>query len=235
MHRRPVRRQDHRPDRCLFSREIPKKAHIDIDPKLDQQIHPCGIADHWRCCECSGGYPESLEIPRCQDQYGDGLRKWWGQIDEWKKTECLRYNQSTKTIKPQYALERLEALTKDHDRYICTEVGQHQMWAAQFLGFEDPNRWMTSGGLGTMGYGFPSSIGVQVAHPDSLVINVAGEASWLMNMQELGTAAQYRLPVKQFILNNERLGMVRQWQELLHGGALFTKLVRSASGFRQAG
>jgi acetolactate synthase-1/2/3 large subunit len=114
-------------------------------------------------------------------------------------------------------MARLEALTKGRDRYITTEVGQHQMWAAQYLGFEEPNRWMTSGGLGTMGYGFPASIGVQMAHPDALVINVAGEASWLMNMQELGTAMQYRLPVKQFILNNERLGMVRQWQQLLHG------------------
>jgi len=122
-------------------------------------------------------------------------------------------------IKPQYALQRLEALTKDRkDRYITTEVGQHQMWAAQYLGFEDPNRWMTSGGLGTMGYGLPASLGVQIAHPDALVINVAGEASWLMNMQEMGTARQYNLPVKQFILNNERLGMVRQWQDLLlHG------------------
>ena len=147
----------------------------------------------------------------------DALKKWWGQIDEWKARECLTYVNSKKTIKPQYALERLEALTRDRDRYITTEVGQHQMWAAQFLGFEAPNRFMTSGGLGTMGYGFPSSIGVQVAHPDALVINVAGEASWLMNMQELGTATQFRLPVKQFILNNERLGMVRQWQELLHG------------------
>jgi acetolactate synthase-1/2/3 large subunit len=150
------------------------------------------------------------------------------------RVDCLRYTNSETTIKPQYALERLEALTKDRDRYICTEVGQHQMWAAQFLGFEDPNRWMTSGGLGTMGYGVPASIGVQIAHPDALVINVAGEASWLMNMQEMGTAVQYRLPVKQFILNNERLGMVRQWQELLHGER-YSQLVRGAARFREAG
>ncbi len=146
-----------------------------------------------------------------------GLAQWWAQIAEWKAVNCLAYDNSGSTIKPQYALQRLQALTKDRDRYITTEVGQHQMWAAQFLGFEAPNRWMTSGGLGTMGYGFPASIGVQIAHPDALVINVAGEASWLMNMQEMGTATQFRAPVKQFILNNERLGMVRQWQQLLHG------------------
>ncbi len=148
----------------------------------------------------------------------EGLAKWWGRIEEWKKVRCLAYANSDTIIKPQYALERLEALTKGRNRYITTEVGQHQMWAAQFLGFEAPNRWMTSGGLGTMGYGFPASIGVQVAHPEALVINIAGEASWLMNMQEMGTATQFRAPVKQFILNNERLGMVRQWQDLLHGG-----------------
>jgi acetolactate synthase-1/2/3 large subunit len=147
----------------------------------------------------------------------EALSAWHGQIDSWRAKKCLTYKPSKTTIKPQYALERLEALTKHRDRYICTEVGQHQMWAAQFLGFEDPNRWMTSGGLGTMGYGFPASIGVQLAHPDALVINVAGEASWLMNMQEMGTAMQYRLPVKQFIVNNDGLGMVRQWQQLLHG------------------
>ena len=146
-----------------------------------------------------------------------GLEKWWKQIDEWRTVNCLHYQGSDTIIKPQYALQRLEALTKGMDRYITTEVGQHQMWAAQYLGFEDPNRWMTSGGLGTMGYGLPASIGVQIAHPDALVINVAGEASWLMNMQEMGTAMQFRAPAKQFILNNERLGMVRQWQELLHG------------------
>ncbi len=147
----------------------------------------------------------------------EAVANWWGQIGDWQKVDCLKYTQDTLTIKPQHALARLEALTKGHDRYITTEVGQHQMWAAQYLDFEDPNRWMTSGGLGTMGYGFPASIGVQMAHRDALVINVAGEASWMMNMQELGTAMQFRLPVKQFILNNERLGMVRQWQELLHG------------------
>jgi acetolactate synthase-1/2/3 large subunit len=147
----------------------------------------------------------------------EGVSAWWRQIAQWKAVDCLRYAPSSETIKPQYAIQRLEALTKGHDRYVTTEVGQHQMWAAQFMGFEDPNRWMTSGGLGTMGYGVPASIGVQIAHPESLVINVAGEASFLMTMQEMSTAVQYMAPVKQFILNNERLGMVRQWQELLHG------------------
>jgi len=145
------------------------------------------------------------------------LAKWWVQIEGWKAKKCLSYRNSSSVIKPQYALERLEALTKGRDRYITTDVGQHQMWAAQFMGFEEPNRWMTSGGLGTMGYGLPASIGVQMAHPEALVINIAGDASFLMNMQEMGTAVQFRLPVKQFILNNERLGMVRQWQQLLHG------------------
>lgn len=147
-----------------------------------------------------------------------GLTQWRAQIEAWKSIECLNYRNSDKIIKPQHALERLQALTEHRrDRYITTEVGQHQMWAAQYLHFEEPNHWMTSGGLGTMGYGLPASIGVQVAHPDALVINVAGEASWLMNMQEMCTAVQFRAPVKQFILNNERLGMVRQWQQLLHG------------------
>jgi acetolactate synthase-1/2/3 large subunit len=145
------------------------------------------------------------------------LARWWGKIEDWRARNCLSYRNSDKVIKPQYALQRLEALTRGRDRYITTEVGQHQMWAAQFLTFDEPHRWMTSGGLGTMGYGFPASIGVQIAHPEALIINVAGEASWLMNMQEMGTAMQFRAPVKQFILNNERLGMVRQWQQLLHG------------------
>ena len=194
-----------------------RKVHIDIDPSsINKVIHvdvpiigDVGnvLADLLKAWKSRGGKTNAKAV-----------KDWWHQINDWRKVDCLQFQQTGKTIKPQHALRRLEALTKDHpDRYICTEVGQHQMWAAQYLGFEDPNRWMTSGGLGTMGYGFPASIGVQMAHPDGLVINVAGEASWLMNMQELGTAAQYRLPVKQFILNNERLGMVRQWQELLHG------------------
>lgn len=193
------------------------KAHIDIDPSsINKVIHvdmPI-IGDVGHVLE------DMLKVwkSRGRKTNSAGVKKWWNQIDKWRSIECLRYNNSDKIIKPQHALERLEALTKDHpDRYICTEVGQHQMWAAQYLGFEDPHRWLTSGGLGTMGYGLPASVGVQVAHPDALVINVAGEASWLMNMQEMGTAIQYRLPIKQFILNNERLGMVRQWQELLHG------------------
>ncbi|MEH6393086.1 MAG: acetolactate synthase 3 large subunit, partial [Sulfitobacter sp.] len=193
-----------------------KKAHIDIDPSSINKIIRIDIpivGDVGHVLE------DLLKVwkSRGRKTNSEAVRKWWKQIEQWRAVDCLKFEQSGKIIKPQYALSRLEALTKKYDRYITTEVGQHQMWAAQYLGFEDPNRWMTSGGLGTMGYGFPASIGVQMAHPDALVINVAGEASWLMNMQEMGTAMQYGLPVKQFILNNERLGMVRQWQELLHG------------------
>ncbi|QFU09101.1 Acetolactate synthase isozyme 3 large subunit [Rhodobacteraceae bacterium THAF1] len=193
-----------------------RKAHIDIDPSsINKVIHvemPI-IGDVAHVLE------DLLRIWKAKGRktQGDAVKKWWAQIEEWRAINCLGFTNSDKVIKPQHALERLEALTKDRDRYICTEVGQHQMWAAQYLGFEDPNRWMTSGGLGTMGYGQPAAMGVQMAHPDALVINVAGEASWLMNMQEMGTMVQYHMPVKQFILNNERLGMVRQWQELLHG------------------
>ncbi len=193
-----------------------KKAHIDIDPSSINKVIRVDIpimGDVGHVLE------DLLKVwkSRGRKTNSEAVAKWWKKIEEWRAVDCLKFTQKGKIIKPQHALSRLEALTKEHDRYICTEVGQHQMWAAQYLNFEDPNRWMTSGGLGTMGYGFPASIGVQMAHPESLVINVAGEASWLMNMQEMGTAMQFNLPVKQFILNNERLGMVRQWQELLHG------------------
>ena len=193
-----------------------RKAHIDIDPSsINKNVH----VD----VPILGDVAETLERvlakwrARGAQTRRDRLAGWWTQIEAWKAIKCLTYKPSKSVIKPQYALERLEALTKGRDRYITTEVGQHQMWAAQFLGFEEPKRWMTSGGLGTMGYGVPASIGVQIAHPEALVINVAGEASFMMTMQELSCAVQYMAPVKQFILNNERLGMVRQWQQLLHG------------------
>ena len=193
-----------------------RKAHIDIDPSsinkvIRVEMPLIGDVAHVLADVLTLWRERGSKVNR------EALARWWALIGEWRSVRCLDYEPSGATIKPQHAVQRLEALTKGRDRYICTEVGQHQMWAAQYMGFEAPNRWMTSGGLGTMGYGFPASIGVQIAHPDALVINVAGEASWLMNMQEMGTATQYRLPVKQFILNNERLGMVRQWQELLHG------------------
>src|SRR5438067_1635502 len=143
---------------------------------------------------------------------------WWKKIDKWRARRSLAYKNSNEVIKPQYAISRLYELTKDRDAYITTEVGQHQMWAAQFYRFEQPNRWMTSGGLGTMGYGLPAAVGVQLAHPNSLVIDIAGEASVLMTMQEMSTAVQYELPIKIFISNNQYMGMVRQCEDLLHGG-----------------
>ncbi|REF67219.1 MULTISPECIES: acetolactate synthase 3 large subunit [Paracoccus] len=192
------------------------KAQIDIDPSsINKVIHvdlPI-VGDVGHVLE------DMLKVwkARGRKTNAEALRAWWAQIEQWKARNCLAYRNSDKVIKPQHALQRLQALTAARKPYFTTEVGQHQMWAAQFLHFEDPNHWMTSGGLGTMGYGLPASIGVQVAHPEALVVNVAGEASWLMNMQEMATAVQFRAPVKQFILNNERLGMVRQWQQLLHG------------------
>jgi acetolactate synthase-1/2/3 large subunit len=193
-----------------------KKAHVDIDPSSINKVIRVDVPV---IGDIAHVLDEVLTLWKARGSRTNkaALAKWWAQIDQWRAVRCLDFANSDRTIKPQHALQRLEALTRGMDRYITTEVGQHQMWAAQYLGFEEPNRWMTSGGLGTMGYGLPASIGVQIAHPEALVINVAGEASWLMNMQEMGTAMQFRAPVKQFILNNERLGMVRQWQELLHG------------------
>jgi acetolactate synthase-1/2/3 large subunit len=170
------------------------------------------------------------------------LKDWWQKIEEWRARDCLKFEQKGQVIKPQHAIKRLYELTKDRSPFITTEVGQHQMWAAQYFKFEQPNHWMTSGGLGTMGYGMPAAMGVQRAHPDALVIDVAGEASILMNIQELSCIAQYNLPVKVFIVNNQWMGMVRQWQELLHGGrysesysAALPDFVKLAEAFHAVG
>ncbi len=193
-----------------------RKIHVDIDPS---SINKIVKADVGIVGDAGRVLAEMLRIWRAKKAKArPEVQDWWAQVNQWRKRESLAFRNSDTIIKPQYAVQRLQELTKDRDTYITTEVGQHQMWAAQYLQFEKPNRWMTSGGLGTMGYGLPAAIGVQVAHPNALVIDVAGEASILMNMQEMSTAAQYRLPVKVFILNNEYMGMVRQWQELLHGG-----------------
>jgi len=191
-----------------------KKIHIDIDPSSinkNVKVYLAIIGD------CAHVLEDMVRLWRNDTAAKPNLESWWKQIDVWRARKSLGFRQSGKVIKPQYAIQRLYELTKGRDTYITTEVGQHQMWAAQHYHFEEPNRWMTSGGLGTMGYGLPAAIGVQMAHPKALVIDIAGEASILMNMQEMSTALQYRLPVKIFILNNEYMGMVRQWQELLHG------------------
>ena len=194
-----------------------KKIHVDIDPSsINKNVH----VDLAIVGDATLVLEEMIKVWKAKQPRVDqkALKAWWAEIDTWRARNCLAYKPNKQVIKPQYALERLYHHIKDKDHYITTEVGQHQMWAAQFLKFEQPNRWMTSGGLGTMGYGFPAALGVQIAHPEALVIDVAGEASILMNIQELSTAAQYRLPVKIFVLNNHYMGMVRQWQELLHGG-----------------
>jgi acetolactate synthase-1/2/3 large subunit len=194
-----------------------KKIHIDIDPS---SINKNVKVDLGIVGDCAHVLEDMVRIWRTSSFAPDkkALEAWWTQIGTWRAKNSLAYRNSNEIIKPQYAIQRLYELTKDRDTYITTEVGQHQMWAAQFYQFQEPSRWMTSGGLGTMGYGLPASIGVQLAHPKSLVIDIAGEASIQMMMQEMATAAQYDLPIKIFILNNQYMGMVRQWQELLHGG-----------------
>ena len=195
-----------------------KKIHIDIDPSSIGKNVKVDLA-------ITSDVSELLQavIKRFKEKNKNFINsnkqktaKWWSQIDKWREKKSLNFINSKETIKPQHAVQRLYELTKDQDTFITTEVGQHQMWAAQHYKFNKPNRWMTSGGLGTMGYGLPAAIGVQIAHPKKLVIDIAGEASILMNIQEMSTAIQYRLPIKIFILNNEYMGMVRQWQELLH-------------------
>jgi acetolactate synthase-1/2/3 large subunit len=193
------------------------KIHVDIDPS---SINKNVKVDLAIVGDCANVLAEMVSLWRAKEAEPDKkpLAAWWKQIETWRSRKSLAYANSSSIIKPQYAIERLYALTKDRDTYITTEVGQHQMWAAQFYRFEEPNRWMTSGGLGTMGYGLPAAVGVQKAHPGSLVIDIAGEASVQMTMQEMSTAVQYDLPIKIFILNNKYMGMVRQWQQLLHGG-----------------
>ena len=193
-----------------------KKIHVDIDPS---SINKNVAVDIPIIGDCGAVLEDMLRIWKARAKSADkpALKEWWGRIEGWRARNCLNYKRTESVIKPQYALERLREALRGKDHYITTEVGQHQMWAAQFLPFDQPNRWLTSGGLGTMGYGLPAAIGAQLAHPDAIVVDVSGEASFLMNMQEIGTAVQYRAPIKIFILNNQYMGMVRQWQELLHG------------------
>ena len=191
-----------------------KKVHIDIDPSSINKIIKVDLA-------IVGDVNEVLrstikKLSGFKESNKQKISKWWEQIQKWRTKNSLGFVNSDETIKPQHAVQRLYELTKNQDTFITTEVGQHQMWAAQHYKFNKPNRWMTSGGLGTMGYGLPAAVGVQIAHPDKLVVDIAGEASILMTMQEMSTAVQYNLPIKIFILNNQYMGMVRQWQELLH-------------------
>ena len=195
-----------------------KKIHIDIDPSSINKNVRVDVPIVGDVGTVIQQMQKVWKARKKRRTNGKAVRAWWKLIEDWQGIDCLAYKQDKKTIKPQYAIERLYELTKRRDTFITTEVGQHQMWAAQFYKFEKPNRWMTSGGLGTMGYGFPAALGVQMAHPKKLVVDIAGEASIMMNIQELSTAIQHRLPVKIFILNNQYMGMVRQWQELLHGG-----------------
>ena len=194
-----------------------KKIHIDIDPS---SINKNVVVDLAVIGDAAHILEDMIKVWKAKQgrPHEKSLREWWAQIAQWRGRDCLKYENSNKIIKPQYAIQRLYELTRYKNPYITTEVGQHQMWAAQHFKFEQPCHWLTSGGLGTMGYGLPSAMGVQVAHPDALVIDIAGESSIQMNIQEMATLCQHRLPVKVFILNNQYMGMVRQWQELIHGG-----------------
>ena len=195
-----------------------KKVHIDIDPSSINKNVKVDLPIVGDVSEVISLLIKTIKKhkPNFLKSNKENISKWWEQIGKWRSVNSLNFINSDKTIKPQFAIQRLYELTKNKDTFITTEVGQHQMWAAQHYKFDKPNRWMTSGGLGTMGYGLPAAVGVQIAHPDKLVVDIAGEASVLMTMQEMSTAVQYNLPIKIFILNNEYMGMVRQWQELLH-------------------
>ena len=195
-----------------------KKVHIDIDPSSINKIVKVDLSIVGDVTEVIKTITKTLEKKNLnlEKSNKEKISKWWQQIEKWRTKKSLSFINSNSIIKPQHAVKRLYEMTKNQDTYITTEVGQHQMWAAQHYKFNKPNRWMTSGGLGTMGYGLPAAVGVQIAHPKKLVIDIAGEASILMTMQEMSTAVQYNLPIKIFILNNQYMGMVRQWQELLH-------------------
>ncbi|MDA7552335.1 acetolactate synthase 3 large subunit [Candidatus Pelagibacter sp.] len=195
-----------------------KKIHIDIDPSSINKIVKVDLAVVGDVADVIGSINKTLKKKNFNlvKSNKQKISNWWEKIQKWRTKKSLNFINSSEVIKPQYAVQRLYELTKDRDTYITTEVGQHQMWAAQHYKFNKPNRWMTSGGLGTMGYGLPAAVGVQIAHPKKLVVDIAGEASVLMTIQEMSTAVQYNLPIKIFILNNEYMGMVRQWQELLH-------------------
>ncbi len=196
-----------------------RKVHIDIDPSSINKNVRVDFGIVGNASEVMGALIAEWRRRDAQEAFDRArLDAWWAQIAKWRARKSFSFENSAAKIKPQYAVERLYALTRGRNVFVTTEVGQHQMWAAQYFHFDDPNRWMTSGGLGTMGYGLPAAIGVQAAHPDALVIDIAGDASVQMTMQEMSTAVQHELPVKIFILNNAYLGMVRQWQELLHGG-----------------
>jgi acetolactate synthase I/II/III large subunit len=207
-----------------------KKIHIDIDPS---SINKTVKVDIPVIGDVAHALEDMIRLWKSRSVQLDkaALKDWKTQIEKWKAVDSLKYKANRDVIMPQYAVERLYALTKDKDTYISTEVGQHQMWAAQFYRFEEPNRWMTSGGLGTMGYGLPAAVGMQAAHPNSLCICIAGDASVLMNMQEMSTALQHRLPIKVFIMNNQYMGMVRQWQQLLHGNRLSESYMDSLPDF----
>ena len=207
-----------------------KKIHIDIDKSSINKVVSVDFGLVGDCKEVLTTLIQEIKLSHNQKKLKSKI-DWWAQINEWKKTDSLGFKQIGENIKPQQAIKSLYEQTKHIDTYVTTEVGQHQMWAAQYFGFSKPNHWMTSGGLGTMGYGLPSSMGVQIAHPDSLVIDISGEASFLMNMQELSTIVQYKLPVKIFILNNQWMGMVRQWQELNHGSRYSESYTESLPDF----
>jgi acetolactate synthase-1/2/3 large subunit len=191
-----------------------KKIHIDIDPSSINKNVPVDVAV---IADAGEAMRALIQAWRARVKSPPDLGPWWETINAWRARDSFAYAKSDAIIRPQFAVERLYEATRGRDVYITTEVGQHQMWAAQHFHFDEPNRWMTSGGLGTMGYGLPAALGVQAAHPGALVIDIAGDASVQMTMQEMSTAVQHRLPIKVFILNNEWMGMVRQWQQLLHG------------------